>query len=305
MSLSSAAREAKSGSVLRDEPMSRHTSWRVGGPADVYFRPASVPELRAFLRDLAPEEPLTWTGLGSNLLVRDGGIRGVVINTLNLRADIETLADGQIRVGSGVPCTRLARFCVRANLGPAAFFAGIPGTLGGALAMNAGAFGGETWDSVVRVETIDRAGNLHTRDATQYEVGYRQVRGHRGEWFLAAVLKFESDVAEGMQAIRDLVAKRRESQPIGQPSCGSVFRNPPGGFAAKLIEEAGLKGTHIGGAMVSTKHANFIVNTGHATAADIEQLIDVVRAKVSEATGISLELEARLVGEPLEKIRGA
>lgn len=297
--------EPRAGVISRDEPMSRHTSWRVGGPADVYFRPANVGELREFLGDLKPETPITWTGLGSNLLVRDGGIRGVVINTLNLSAEIEKLDATQLRVGSGVPCTRLARFCARASLGPAAFFAGIPGTVGGALAMNAGAFGGETWDRVVRVETIDRTGNLHTRDADQYEVGYRQVQGLRGEWFLAAVLRFDSDVAEGMQAIQELVAKRRESQPIGQPSCGSVFRNPPGGFAAKLIEEAGLKGTHIGGAMVSTKHANFIVNTGQATAADIEQLIDAVRAKVSEKTGISLELEARLVGEPLEKNRGA
>lgn len=284
--------------VLRDEPMAAHTSWRTGGPADMFYRPASVAELQAFLRSLPDGTPLTWMGLGSNLLVRDGGVRGAVVCTSGLPRELEQLGGGLVRASAGLPCATMARRCARWGLGPAAFFAGIPGTVGGALAMNAGAFGGETWDRVVRVETLDRHGARRTREKSEFEIGYRTVRGWPGEWFLTATFAFDADRHEESAAIKSLLERRSQSQPLGRPSAGSVFRNPEGEHAGALIERSGLKGARIGGAMVSDKHANFIVNTGDATAADIEALIERVRAVVLEQTGVALEPEVRIIGEP-------
>ena len=283
--------------VRFDEPMSRHTSWRIGGTADVFFRPASVLELTAFIAGLDADQEILWIGLGSNLLVRDGGVRGAVICTLDLASRIERLDKGRISVGSGVPCTSLARQCTRWQLGPAAFFAGIPGTVGGALAMNAGAFGGETWDSVESVETLDRGGRLRTRDRAEYRVGYRSVAGVSGEWFLGATLALSGDPEADMSQLAEMRRRRDRTQPMGVRSCGSVFRNPPGDFAARLIEASGLKGRRIGDAVVSEKHANFIINRGNATAGDVERLIDKVRDRVEADSGIVLELEVRVVGE--------
>ena len=283
--------------VLTEEPMRSHTSWRVGGPAQLLCRPRDVAAIAAFLHDLPPDMPVHWIGLGSNLLVRDGGIRGAVITTVDLERSIELVDANRLRVSAGVPCTTIARHCVRAKLGPAAFFAGIPGTLGGALAMNAGAFGGETWNNVERVETIDRQGVPHERGREEYSIGYRTVSGPAQEWFTAATFLFERDEQADMRDIGLMVKQRGESQPIGKPSCGSVFRNPKGDFAGRLIEAAGLKGMRIGGASVSDKHANFIINEGDASAADIEALIERVRAEVRAHSGVELELEVRIIGE--------
>jgi len=280
-----------------DEPMSRHTSWRIGGTADVFFRPASVAELTDFLAGLEEGQDILWIGLGSNLLVRDGGVRGVVICTLDLASRIKRLNNGRVYVGSGVPCAALARQCTRWQLGPAAFFAGIPGTVGGALAMNAGAFGGETWDSVESVDTLDRSGQLRTRARSDFLVGYRSVAGVSGEWFLGATLAFSSDPAADMSQLAEMRRRRDRTQPLGVRSCGSVFRNPPGDFAARLIEASGLKGRCVGDAMVSDKHANFIINRGRATARDVERLIGEIRHRVEADTGVVLELEVRVVGE--------
>jgi UDP-N-acetylmuramate dehydrogenase len=284
--------------VLSREPMSRHTSWRVGGAADLYFKPTSVQELTAFLARLPSTMPIHWVGLGSNLLVRDGGLRGAVIATSGLPRLLERVGDLQVRAGAGLACMLLARACVRWQLGPAVFFAGIPGSIGGALAMNAGAFGGETWQSVESVETVDRHGTIRTRARDVFTVGYRSVRGVEGEWFLSALFRFERDPVTTTAGLKKMMARRSESQPLGEPSCGSVFRNPSGDFAGRLIEAAGMKGARIGGAVVSDKHANFIVNTGHATARDIELLIDKVRAEVAAKFGVTLEPEVRIVGEP-------
>jgi len=285
--------------LRRDEPMSRHTSWRVGGPADLYFEPASVEELCRFLSQLAPGTPVTWVGLGSNLLVREGGIRGVVIATHGALGGLERSGEWELLVQAGVPCARIARQCARWGIGPAEFFAGIPGTLGGALSMNAGAFGGETWQHVVAVQVVNRRGELKWRPASDYKVGYRSVIGpEQDEWFVAARLRFAAQPGASQDSIRDLLTRRKASQPIGQPSCGSVFRNPPGDHAARLIEAAGLKGMRMGGAQVSEKHANFIINTGSATPAEIEALIMLVRDTVQERYGILLMPEVRIVGEP-------
>ena len=287
----------ESSHLSHDEPMSRHTSWRIGGTADVFFRPASVAELTDFLAGLEEGQDILWIGLGSNLLVRDGGVRGVVICTLDLASRIKRLNNGRVYVGSGVPCAALARQCTRWQLGPAAFFAGIPGTVGGALAMNAGAFGGETWDSVESVDTLDRSGQLRTRARSDFLVGYRSVAGVSGEWFLGATLALSSDPAADMSQLAEMRRRRDRTQPLGVRSCGSVFRNPPGDFAARLIEASGLKGRCVGDAMVSDKHANFIINRGRATARDVERLIGEIRHRVEADTGVVLELEVRVVGE--------
>ncbi|MEO8464920.1 MAG: UDP-N-acetylmuramate dehydrogenase [Gammaproteobacteria bacterium] len=290
--------------VLRNEPLRKHTSWRVGGPADLFYEPTSVEDLQRTLADLPADMPVHWLGLGSNLLVRDGGLRGAVIATARLPRLLEKLDDMRVRAGAGLACMLLAKQCVRWHLGPAVFFAGIPGTVGGALAMNAGAFGGETWNNVEAVETLDRRGERRARPRAEYEVSYRTVRGRSVEWFLSATFRFDRDITSSLDTIKALLAQRNASQPLGVPSCGSVFRNPPGDFAGRLIEQAGLKGRRIGGAVVSEKHANFIVNAGKATAADIEALIDEVKATVQQRTGVRLEAEVRIVGESAAEAQG-
>ena len=283
--------------VLHDEPMAKHTSWHVGGPADVFFTPRDVMDLAAFMRQLPPVVPLFWIGLGSNLLVRDGGIRGAVISTHGALGALERSSATRIQAEAGVPCARIARQCVKWGLGPAEFFAGIPGTLGGALAMNAGAWGNATWNHVVEVDVLDRRGTRHTRQAADYDIGYRKVKGPDNEWFIGARLEFERAPGVNTDAIRELLDKRKQSQPIGEWSCGSVFINPPGDHAARLIESADLKGFRIGDASVSVKHANFIINHGRARAADVEALIAHVQRTVAKVHGIELCTEVRIVGE--------
>ena len=282
--------------VRYQEPLSRHTSWHVGGPADVFFTPRDRDDLIAFLRALPAEVPLLWLGLGSNLLVRDGGVRGVVVSTREALTRMERRDERDVYVEAGVPCALLARQCARWDLGPAEFFTGIPGTVGGALAMNAGAFGGATWDNVREVESLDRLGQVHQRRADEYVASYRHVgQPANDEWFLAATLHFDGRSSEGQT--RALLERRRETQPIGEWSCGSVFTNPPGDHAARLIEATGLKGRRIGGASVSVKHANFILNEGEATAHDIETLVAEVQRAVERMQGIKLTPEFRVVGE--------
>src|SRR5580704_4680021 len=283
--------------VLRDVSMAKHTSWHAGGPADLFFTPRDIMDLASFIRQLPAEVPLLWLGLGSNLLVRDGGIRGAVVSTHGALGALERLSATRIQAEAGVPCARLARQCVKWGLGPAEFFAGIPGTLGGALAMNAGAWGGETWRHVIEVDVLDRRGVRHTRAAADYEIGYRSVKGPDDAWFIGARLEFERTPGVNTEAIRELLDKRRQTQPIGEWSCGSVFTNPPGDHAARLIESAGLKGFRIGDASVSDKHANFIINHGRARAADIEAVIEHVQRTVERIHGVRLTTEVRIVGE--------
>ncbi|ANO53261.1 UDP-N-acetylenolpyruvoylglucosamine reductase [Woeseia oceani] len=290
---------AFAGELRRNEPMSKHTSLRVGGPADLFYKPASLEDLAVFLQSLDSDTPVFWFGLGSNLLVRDGGLRGAVIATAGIFKDIERHDDDSVVAGASLPCTLLARQCIRWGLGPSEFFAGIPGTVGGALAMNAGAHGGETWERVRSVRTIDRAGNVRVRTPDDYSVGYRSVKGPADEWFVEGTFVFDSSVVPSMEAMKGMLDKRKETQPLGLPSCGSVFRNPVGDHSARLIEASGLKGYRIGGAEVSDKHANFIINRDDATAADIEAVITHVRNTVREQHGIELICEVRIVGEVL------
>jgi UDP-N-acetylmuramate dehydrogenase len=277
--------------------MSRHTSWHIGGPAEVFFTPADRTDLIAFLEVLPKGTPLFWLGLGSNLLVRDGGIRGVVIDTTGLDR-LEQVDATSLYAEAGVPCARIARRRLSLELGPAEFFAGIPGTLGGALVMNAGAFGGETWPRVRAVDVCDARGRERRRDAREYSWSYRRlIPPVPGEYFLGAVLEFERRPGLTEDALRALIARRKETQPIGEWSCGSTFTNPPGDHAARLIEAAGLKGHRIGDIMVSTKHANFLVNVGEAKAADVEKLVALIQAEVQKRFGVRLTPEFHVTGE--------
>lgn len=285
------------GQLLLDEPLADYTSWHVGGIAKSLYKPADIADLAIFLSMLPDDEPLTWLGLGSNVLIRDGGIKGTVIITLGKLKEMSLSPENIIRVEAGVTCAKLAKFCAKEQFSQGAFFAGIPGTVGGALAMNAGAFGGETWEYVVAVETIDRKGCIRKRLPEDFQIGYREVNYLEEEWFVAGYFCFPRGNTEQTQAaIKGLLRKRNETQPIGAFSCGSVFRNPPKDYAARLIEACGLKGKKIGGACVSTKHANFIINSEKATAADIEQLIQLVQDVVKEQTGVVLIRECHFIG---------
>lgn len=291
--------EGLRGEMLYDEPMSRHLSWRAGGAAQRLYRAADLADLQHFLQQTPADEPLIAVGLGSNLLVRDGGLRGTVVQMVGALTELRMDGD-YVYAQAGVPGAKLARFAATNNLCGAEFFVGIPGTLGGMLAMNAGCYGGETWQKVQRVQVLTRSGELLERTPQEYEIGYRHVvqRTANEEFFVGAWLKLETgDVEAARQEIKALMEKRSASQPLQQPNAGSVFRNPPGNHAAKLIEGCGLKGKRIGGAQVSEKHANFIVNAGGATATDIENLIEEVQATVEARTGVQLHPEVRIVGE--------
>lgn len=285
------------GELLLNEPLSNYTSWRIGGPAKQAYKPADVDDLRFFLQQLPAEESILWLGLGSNALVPDEGFDGTVIFTQGLLNQIEMIDPVSVKAQSGVACAAMARFCARANLEGLEFLAGIPGTLGGALKMNAGCYNGETWDFVKSVETIDRQGQLQIRFPSDYAVEYRHVQGP-DEWFISATFELRPGEKEkSLSVIKELLARRASTQPTSEPSCGSVFRNPSGDYAARLIEASGLKGYRIGDAEVSTKHANFIINRGHATAQDIKQLIDFVMTTVHAQQGILLQREVHYIEE--------
>lgn len=292
------------GQMRLAEPMAKHVSWRAGGVAKVFYQPASVPDLCMFLRSRPADEPILFVGLGSNLLVRDGGFDGSVVFTHHALTGIRQEGGSQLRptfhVAAGVPAPHLARHVAKNGGAGAEWMCGVPGTIGGALAMNAGCYGGETWNHVIAAETVDRNGNVRLRTPSEYDVGYRHValKAPAEEWFLSGVFVFErGEQAPAMRRMKKLLAQRVASQPLNQPNAGSVFRNPRGDFAARLIESCALKGVNIGGAQVSPKHANFIVNTGAASAQDIESLVDLVQTTVRLRTGVDLVREVRIVGK--------
>ena len=289
------------GELKQDEPMAGHVSWRAGGSAARAYFPADLDDLAVFLRALRHDEPLLLVGLGSNLLVRDGGFDGTVVFTHGALKTLQIETDGLIYAEAGVASPKVARFAAKNGRTGAEFLAGIPGTVGGALAMNAGCYGGETWNHVERVLMLDRHGERVMRTAADFSLGYRHVglRAATDEWFAAAWLRFPPGDGETAQArIQELLDQRSARQPLQLPNAGSVFRNPPDDHAARLIEAAGLKGLSIGGARVSEKHANFIVNPEcKASATEIEMLIGQVQAAVKEKFGVELQREVRIVGE--------
>lgn len=284
--------------VIQHEPLARYTSWRVGGPADQLVLAHSVEALQQFLQALPAQELITFIGLGSNVLVRDGGVRGTVVVMHQALQRLEMQGE-QIYAEAGVTCAKLARFAAKHDREGAEFMAGIPGTVGGALAMNAGCYGGETWQWVTQVKTIHRSGQIQMRGRAEYQASYRHVvHPANDEWFLAGWFEVPAGDGQGSaEKIKALLSQRLSSQPLNMPSAGSTFRNPEGDFAARLIEASGLKGMTIGGAQVSEKHANFIVNLGHATASDIEALIATIKSIVKEKQGIELMQEVKVIGE--------
>jgi UDP-N-acetylmuramate dehydrogenase len=307
--------------ILRaQEPMSCHVSWRAGGVARACYVPKDSNDLADFVATRTASERLHVVGLGSNLLVRDGGLDATVVLTHGALRRLKVLNhkdDLTLEVEAGVPAPKVARQAARLGAAGAEFLAGIPGTMGGALAMNAGCYGSETWEFVTSVVTLDRMGQLRLRTPADYEIGYRHVelkgslKGSdpmRGltpsiplepspEWFISARLTFpRGDSTAALQRIRELLSRRVASQPLGEPNAGSVFRNPEGAYAAQLIEGCGLKGEREGGAEVSRKHANFIVNRGGATALDIETLMQRVQSRVLQDKGVALVTEVRIVG---------
>jgi UDP-N-acetylmuramate dehydrogenase len=306
------------GTLRSNIAMAQHTSWRVGGYAERVYQPADLADLIVFLRTLPAGLPVVAVGLGSNLLVRDGGLRGTVLLLHAALTEMRIEADGSIYVQAGVTGAKLARFAAKHNLRGAEFFAGIPGTLGGMLAMNAGCYGSETWNVVANAQTLMRSGKLLEREPNDYEISYRHVvlrkkdanlehddaripnslPFHQEEFFVGARLRLPTGDGEvARREIKALLSKRIASQPLNLPNAGSVFRNPPNDYAARLIEQCGLKNLQIGGARVSEQHANFIVNVGGATAADIENLINEVQARVQHKAGICLHQEVRIIGE--------
>ena len=286
--------------VVFDEPLARHTSLRVGGPADAMATPRDRSELQTVLRLChAHDTPVQVLGAGFNVLVLDSGIRGVVLRLKKLRA-IERVAPGALRIEAGASHATITRHCIEHGLEGLEFGAGIPGTLGGWLAMNAGIGSREAKDVVLEIESLENGGRDETRRTRdELDFRYRALEGLPEDAVLvAATLAVEASTREAVQAEVDaLLARRQATQPLDVPSCGSVFRNPDGDFAGRLVEAAGLKGLREGGAEISDVHANFIVNRGGATAQDVFRLIERARAAVEAETGVSLEPEVRVLGD--------
>jgi UDP-N-acetylmuramate dehydrogenase len=310
------AQHGLGGEFRLNEPMRKHTSWRTGGAAKRAYFPRNLDDFARFVRTIPTDEPVFVVGLGSNLLVRDGGLHATVVFThgalKEIRVEHGEAGAQLVYAEAGVAGPKVARFAATHGLCGAEFLAGIPGTVGGALAMNAGCYGSEAWDIVDSVLCLRHDGELVRCTPDQFEIGYRHVTPRPGAgtyqesritsqvqyWFAAAWFKLvPGEVEQSRRVIKELLERRIATQPLDQPNAGSVFRNPPGDYAARLIESCGLKGFAIGGAMVSTKHANFIVNTGAASAADIEALIEKVQTTVWERCGVGLEREVRIVGE--------
>ena len=278
-----------------NELLSNHTSWKVGGPAEIFFTPENRSELSKFLE--SNDKDITWIGNGTNVLVRDGGVKGVVISIKKSLAKIELVEESICRVDAGTSCFELAMFATKNEFGPSAFFSGIPGSIGGALTMNAGCFGYETWQFVKSVEVIDSNGEIYHLDPKEFSISYRSVSSPFSLWFLSCEMIFPDKEVTTMEELKGLRNSRIERQPLGKNTCGSVFKNPDGNHAGDLIERSGLKGFRVGGCAVSEKHANFIVNDKGATARDIETLIKHIQNTVKDRFGIDLDTEVRIIGE--------
>lgn len=288
------------GAVLFDCPMSQYTTFRAGGNVEALYLTQELHGLRRMVSYLREENiPYLVVGKGSNLLVRDGGLKGVVVILKGGLATVEKNGknDQIVLAGGGLGIGELVSYCTRMGLGGLEFLAGIPGTVGGAVAMNAGAFGKDMGSMVKEIQILTDEGALVVKDRSQLKFSYRELAIPKGAVILGVRFELDREDPENIsQRVEDYVTRRKAKQPLEFPSGGSVFKNPPNDYAGRLIEEAGLKGRRIGGAMISPKHANFIVNTSNARADDILALIDLVREKVKEESGIELEPEIKVVG---------
>lgn len=304
------------GEITKNEQLSKHTTWRVGGEAAIYFRPENKEDLQKFLKILKADKThnILWLGLGSNVLIRDKGYNGIIINTVGKLKQIdigleEVVANNKsvlVATESGVSCAKFSREVAKAGLLGAEFYSGIPGSMGGAIAMNAGAFGSECWDKLVYLDTIDSNGDIKRRKKKEFIASYRHITGlkktqkQQQEWFIKGYFRYPKDSLKAQQTkqkIKQLLEKRNVTQPIQYANAGSVFKNPKGDYAARLIQQSNLKGKKIGGAEVSHKHANFIINRGDASATDIESLIEFIQKTVAEKFSIKLQTEVKIYGE--------
>lgn len=300
------------GKLLQNHSLAKYTSWKIGGAADYFYQPADLQDLQVFLQK-TPTLPLTILGAGTNVLISDDGLRGTVIYLRNCLKQIGLdLADCAaprqalseqitLRVEAGVGLSLLLKHCIDLGAIDAIFMSGIPGTVGGALAMNAGANGGSIWQYIKAVEVINQYGQIVTKDVKEFNASYRHIDGlENNTWFVAAYLNFnttkdQNKIGQAKQTIINYLQKRKDTQPLDLPNCGSVFRNPPNDYAARLIEASGFKGRQIGGAQISPKHANFIVNQGDAIACDVLQLMQGVMIKVKQDHNIELIPEVRII----------
>ena len=289
------------GKLLQNHSLAKYTSWKIGGAADYFYQPADLPDLQSFLQE-NPILPITILGAGTNVLIPDNGIKGTVIYLRNYLNQIDILGSNlTLRVEAGVSLSILLKHCIDLGAIDAVFMSGIPGTVGGALAMNAGANGGSIWQYVKAIEIINQYGKITTKNANEFKADYRHVTGlENNTWFVAAHLNFnttkdQGKIEQAKQKSLEYLQKRKNTQPLDLPNCGSVFRNPPDDYAARLIEASGFKGKQIGGAQVSTKHANFIVNQGRATAYDVLQLTQEIMLKVKQEHNIELIPEMRII----------
>lgn len=282
------------GKIAYQYSIKKHNSWHVGGMVKCCFWPVDLADLQCFLSTLPPSERIIFLGLGSNVLFPDGILDATVIITVKGLNAMRTIDRHRLQVECGVSCAKVAKKSVHMGYTDGAFFSGIPGSIGGALRMNAGAFGGETWTVVESVEILSRSGTIKTLSANRIAIQYRHVKLSEPGWFVSAQLCFQKQAVPGPDPISALLKKRNASQPIGSFSCGSVFKNPIGHYAAKLIEQCGLKGLRVGDAVVSPKHANFIVNEGAATANDIATLMAHIQNIVSERYALWLEPEVTI-----------
>ncbi len=287
------------GKLLRDEPLGPFTWFRVGGPAELLFLPADHEDLAAFLKALPADTPVTVLGVGSNVIIRDGGVRGAVIRLAGRAfAGVEIVGD-RIVAGSAALDAAVARAAAKAGLAGLEFYAGIPGTIGGALTMNAGCYGAETKDILISAWGYDRTGARRELTLDDFGYTYRHSEAPADIIWVQATYQGRPDDPAAVQArIDEITARRETTQPIREKTGGSTFKNPPGHSSWKLVDEAGWRGKPFGGAMFSDLHSNFMINTGTATAADLENLGDAVRADVKAKTGIDLHWEIRRIGRP-------
>ena len=289
------------GKLLFDEPLAPFTWLRVGGPADVIFLPEDEADLMAFLKGLDSSVPVLAIGVGSNLLVRDGGVDGVVVRLGRAFSKVEARGDSRIYAGAAVPDAILAREAAKAGIAGLEFYRGVPGTVGGACMMNAGCYGSETRDVLVEAYAVDRRGHAITLTNAQLGFSYRRnaAAASGGLIFTGALFQGRPDAPETITAAMDAITARREqTQPVREKTGGSTFKNPEGHSSWKLVDEAGWRGRPFGGAMFSPLHANFLINTGEATAADLEGLGEAVRADVKARFGVELDWEIKRIGKP-------
>jgi len=289
------------GKLLKDEPLGPFTWFRVGGPADVIFLPEDEEDLAAFLKGLDPSVPLTVLGVGSNTLVRDGGVEGVVIRLGKAFAQVEPRGEGRIYGGAAALDATVAREAAKAGIAGLEFYRGVPGTIGGALVMNAGCYGAETKDVLVEAYALNRTGERLALSNADLGYSYRKSARAAAEplIFTGALYEGRPDDPAAIEArMAEITARRETTQPIREKTGGSTFKNPPGHSSWKLVDEAGWRGKPFGGAMFSPLHSNFLINTGEATAADLEGLGEAVRADVKAKFGVDLDWEIKRIGRP-------